>query len=68
MREQYQGLTAIEQMRIVSMREAARLSGLSAETLRRHHRDKVLQLSPRRQGMRLRDALQLTGATKQATA
>jgi DeoR/GlpR family transcriptional regulator of sugar metabolism len=45
--------------RVVSMQEAARLMGISPETIRRRYREKVLQLSERRQGMRLRDALRL---------
>lgn len=43
--------------RIVSLREASRLMSVSPDTIRRRHGDKILQLSPRRQGMRLRDAL-----------
>jgi hypothetical protein len=45
--------------RIVSLREAARLSSLSIDTLRRRHRGKFVQLSERRFGMRKRDALLL---------
>jgi len=45
--------------RIVSIAEAARLSSLSIDTLRRRHRDKWLQLSERRFGMRRRDVLLL---------
>jgi hypothetical protein len=52
-------LTAIELQRIVSLSEAARLSGLSKDGLQRHYPDKILQLSPRRLGMRVVDALLL---------
>jgi hypothetical protein len=45
--------------RVVSMQEASRLMGISPETIRRRYRDKILQLSERRQGMRLRDALRV---------
>ena len=45
--------------RIVTLAEAARLSSLSIDTLRRKHRDKFIQLSERRFGMRRRDALLL---------
>ena len=45
--------------RIVSLQEATKISSLSADTLKRHHRKKVIELSPRRLGMRLRDALML---------
>jgi hypothetical protein len=47
--------------RIVSIAEAARLSSLSIDTLRRKHRDKWLRLSERRFGMRRKDVLQLKG-------
>ncbi len=49
----------IELRRIVSLTEASRLSGVSIDTLKRRHRDKILDLSPRRRGMRVRDALML---------
>jgi hypothetical protein len=49
----------IELERIISIDEAARLRGVSTDTLRRHDRDKFIQLSPRRLGMRVRDALGL---------
>jgi hypothetical protein len=52
-------ISATELLRICSMEEAARLSGLSPDTLRRHHADKVRKLSPRRNGVRLVDALLL---------
>jgi hypothetical protein len=52
-------LSPLELERIVSLDEAARLRGVSADTLRRHDRDKFIQLSPRRLGMRVRDALGL---------
>jgi hypothetical protein len=45
--------------RIVPLVEASRLSSLSIDTLRRKHRDKFVQLSERRFGMRRRDALML---------
>jgi hypothetical protein len=45
--------------RIVTLAEAALLSSLSIDTLRRRHRDKFIQLSERRFGMRKRDALLL---------
>ena len=49
----------IELQRIIPLSEAAQLSGLSVDTLKRRHRDKILELSPRRLGMRVRDALML---------
>jgi hypothetical protein len=49
----------LELERIVSMQEAQRLSTLSVDTLKRRYPNKIIQLSRRRQGMRLRDALLL---------
>jgi hypothetical protein len=49
----------VELQRIVSMEEAARLSGMSIDTLKRRHAEQIIKLSPRRLGMRLRDALRL---------
>jgi hypothetical protein len=59
-------LPAVEQWRIVSLDEAVRLSGMSKDGLVRYHKDKFIKLSPRRVGMRLRDALLLhdTGGGK----
>jgi hypothetical protein len=51
------GLSALELARIVPLAEAARLRGVSEETIRRNDPDKIIQLSPRRQGMRVGDAL-----------
>jgi hypothetical protein len=52
-------LPALELLRIAQMAEAEHLSGLSEDTLLRHHGDKVHKLSPRRNGMRVIDALML---------
>jgi hypothetical protein len=46
--------------RVVTLREAAQLAGVSEDTLRRRRREKILRLSPRRLGMRVRDALLLS--------
>jgi hypothetical protein len=53
-------LSPLELNRIISLSEAARLSSLSEDTIRREHSDKILDLSPRRRGMRVGDALMLT--------
>jgi hypothetical protein len=50
----------IELNRIVPMDEASKLSSLSEDTLRREHSDKIVHLSPRRDGMRVGHALMLT--------
>jgi len=42
---------------VVSLKEAARLSSLSVDSWKRHHRDKLIDLGPRRLGVRKRDAL-----------
>ena len=52
-------LTALELNRIVRVSEAERLSGLSEDSLRRNHSDKIIQLGPRAIGMRVGHALQL---------
>jgi hypothetical protein len=48
-----------ELQRVINLKEASRLSGLSVDTIRRRHSDKIIDLSPRRRGMRIRDALML---------
>lgn len=55
-------VSPIELRRVVDLDEAARLTGLSKDTLKRHHRDKIRKLSPRRLGMRVGDALALQAA------
>jgi hypothetical protein len=49
----------LERKRIVSLKEAAHLRGVSVDTLKRQYSHKILQLSPRRKGMRIGDALGL---------
>ena len=44
---------------IVSLQAAKKLSSLSPDSWKRNHPDKVVELSPRRYGIRLRDALML---------
>ena len=44
-------LPLVERLRIVPLAEAARLSGISEDGLRRHHSDKLIKLSPRRIGI-----------------
>jgi hypothetical protein len=50
----------VELQRVVDLKEAARLSGLSIDSIKRHHREKIIDLSPRRRGMRLGVALSLS--------
>ena len=56
-------LSLVERLRIISLPEAARLSGISEDGLRRHFADKLIRISPRRVGMRLCDALLLPSDT-----
>jgi hypothetical protein len=50
----------LELQRIISLKEAARLCGLSVDTIKRRHADKIIALSPRRLGMRIGIALSLS--------
>ena len=52
-------LTPLELNRIVRLSEAGRLCGLSEDSLRRTHRDKLIRLGPRAIGMRVGHALHL---------
>jgi len=52
-------LTPLELNRIVRLPEAGRLCGLSEDSLRRNHSDKIIRLGPRAIGMRVGHALQL---------
>jgi hypothetical protein len=52
-------LSPLEALRIAPLEEAAQLAGVSTATLRRRFRDRIIQISLRRQGMRVADALML---------
>ena len=49
----------LELQRVVTLREAAEISGISLDTIRRRHPQIIIKLSPRRIGVRLRDALSI---------
>jgi hypothetical protein len=49
----------LELNRIVSLEEAAKLRGVSKDTIKRRYPEIIIKLSPRRVGVRLRDALAL---------
>jgi hypothetical protein len=49
----------LELKRIIPLPQAAKISSLSVDSLKRHHADLLVQLSPRREGMRVGDALML---------
>jgi hypothetical protein len=55
--------TPIELNRIVPMPEASRLSSLHPDTLREQYPELIVQLSPKRQGMRVGHALMLRKST-----
>lgn len=57
----------LELDQIISLKEAEQVSSLSPDSWKRNHRDKVIELSPRRLGVRLRDALMLGKSAKSAT-
>jgi hypothetical protein len=59
MQEQTTALSSLELERIAPLAEASKLSSLSPDTLVRQHSDKIIRLSPRRSGMRVKDALML---------
>ena len=52
-------LSKLERERIAPLSEAARLRGVSEDSLKRNDKTKILQLGPRRLGMRVKDALML---------
>ena len=56
----------VELQRIVDLKKASSLSGLSVDSIKRHHSDKIIELSPRRRGMRVRDALMIEKHKKMA--
>ena len=47
----------LELERIIPLAEAAFLRGCSIDTLRRRFPHKIVKISPRRDGMRIRDAI-----------
>ena len=53
--------------RIISLQAAEKASSLSVDSWKRHHRDKLVKLSPRRYGVRLRDALMIAKTPEQPT-
>jgi hypothetical protein len=55
--------SGFELERVLAMSEVCALTGLSRDSIQRHYRHLLLQLSPRRVGMKLRDALSIGAAT-----
>lgn len=54
--------SVLELERILTMPEICALTGLSRDSIQRHYRHLLRQLSPRRVGMKLRDALTIGSA------
>jgi hypothetical protein len=50
-------LPPLELLRIAPMPECERLSSADTDTLKRAYPDKIVKISPRREGMRVIDAL-----------
>ena len=49
----------LELERIIPLDQVSELSSESTDTIKRNHPDKIIRLSKRRLGMRLKDALRL---------
>jgi hypothetical protein len=49
--------SAVELHKMLTIEQVAELTTLSPDSIKRHHADKIRQLGPRRQGIRLGDAL-----------
>jgi hypothetical protein len=58
-------LDALELRRIITLERVTKLTTLSADSLKRHHADKIKRLGPRRLGMRLGDALAIGTSTSE---
>jgi hypothetical protein len=56
-RQKHPELTPLELLRVAALPEVKRITGLSADTLKKHYADKIVRVSPRRIGMRIRDVL-----------
>jgi hypothetical protein len=56
-KRRYQLPRELELERIVTLREAHEISGLSPDAWKDNYPDKIIRLSPRRLGIRLRDVL-----------
>ena len=54
---QFPTMSALELARVITITEAAKMTGLSEDSLRRHHSDKFVRLSPRRIGMTVRSVI-----------
>ena len=57
----------LELQRIITLQEAEKISSLSSDSWKRHHSDKIIEMSPRRLGVRLRHALMLRNTSTSET-
>jgi hypothetical protein len=57
------GLSDLELERIASLNEAAHLRGVSVDTLIRTDSENIIELGPRRKGMRVKHALMLNDSS-----
>jgi hypothetical protein len=57
--------TWLELERVLPLAEVEKLTNLSPDTLKRRYPEIVVQLSPRRVGMKLKHALAITGRTRE---
>jgi hypothetical protein len=55
--EKADGPTWLDLERVLPLPEVEKITSLSSDSLTRHHRDKIIELSPRRIGMKLKHAL-----------
>ena len=55
-----QPLTTLELERVAGMPEVKRLTNLSSDTIKKHYREYLVHVSPRRIGMRIKDVLAIT--------
>jgi hypothetical protein len=55
--EKAEPLGILELERVCPLSEVEQLTSLSADTLKRRHKDKIVYLSPRRLGMKVRNVL-----------
>jgi hypothetical protein len=52
--------------RIIPISRVSRITSLSEDTIKRRYKDRIVQLSPRRIGMKLKDALAITAGRSES--
>jgi hypothetical protein len=55
--EKFDWPTWLELERVLPMTEVEEITSLSGDSINRHHKEKIVDLSPRRRGMKLKDVL-----------